>query len=168
MKLTTLERTITIIQFSLFLFIFFFTVDSLITTIRFWENPPYYGGQKVTNALLFRTYHFNILFSVISIFSSIGLLLQKRWGWVASIIVWFTSGITTIIMIVQLVLKKPYWDMTMTEIIFSSFLALFFFAIGCLLITTRFKEKYKLTSSTIKVIITVIVFLILDKLLIYR
>ena len=166
MKVTTLERTIAIIQFLLFLFILFFTVDSLITTIRFWENPPYYGGQKVTNALLFRTYHFNILFSVISIFSSIGLLLQKRWGWVASIIIWFTSSITTIILIVRLVLKKPYWDRI--EIIFSALLALFFFAIGCLLLTTRFKEKYKLTPSTIKVIITIIVILSLDKLLIYR
>lgn len=166
MKLTTLERTIAIIQFLLFLFILFFTVDSLITTIRFWENPSYQGGQKVTYALLFRSFHFFIIFSSLSILASIGLLLQKRWGWIASLIVWFTSSITTIIMIVRLVLKKQNWDRI--EIIFSAFLALFFFGIGCLLLTTRFKEKYKLTPNTLKVIITIIVMLTLNKLLIYR
>ncbi len=166
MKVTTLERLIATAQFLLATFILWFTIDSFKTMICFLEKPPYYGGQNVTNMLLFRTYHFDMLFSVISIVSSIGLVFQKKWGWISSIIVWFTYSIVTIISISRLALKKPNWDIS--EIGFWAFLPILFSVIGYLLITSRFKEKYKPSQNIFITIITVIIVLSLDKLLIHR
>jgi hypothetical protein len=166
MKITTLERIIAITQFLLTTFILWFVIDSFNTIISFCENPPYYGGQKVTNALLFRTYHFDALFSTISIISSVGLIQQKRWGWISSIIVWFTYSTTAIILILRLAIKKPNWDIS--EISFRGLLPIIFLIIGSLLVTRQFKEKYNPNQNTFILIITVIFIFSLDKLLIHR
>lgn len=166
MKITTLERIIAITQFLLAAFILWFVIDSFNTIISFWEKPPYYGGQKVTKALLFRTYHFDALFSTISIISSIGLILQKKWGWISSIIVWFTYSTTTIISILRLGMKKPNWHIS--EISFWGLLPIVFLIIGSLLVTKQFKEKYNPNQNTFIAIITVIIIFSLDKLLIHR
>lgn len=166
MKVTTLERLIATAQILLATFILWITIDSFNTIISFEEMPPYYGGQKVTKSLLFSTYHFDALFSTISIISSIGLILQKRWGWISSIIVWFTYSTIAVISVLRLVIKKTNWDIS--EISFLGLLPIIFLIIGSLLTTKQFKEKYNLNQNTLIVIITVIIIFSLDKLLIHR
>ena len=147
-------------------FILWFTIDSFKTIIRFRENPPYYGGQDVTTMLLFKTYHFDILFSIFVIVSSIGLVFQRKWGWITSIIVWFTYSIISIISIARLILKKPNWNIS--EISLWAIFPILFSLIGYLLISTRFKEKYEPNQKTFITIITIIIVFSLDKLLIHR
>lgn len=166
MKIHHLEKVIATFQFTIAAFILWFSIDSLSTTIKFWDQPAYYGGQKNSILVLFKIYHLHIIIGLLGLVSAIGLFFQKYWGWKFSTVTWNMFGIIIFISIMKLLAKK--YNYGLFEMSVGIIISISFLIVGIKLLSTKFREKYKPTSLQLKIILSIIIFLTFDKIFVNR
>ena len=119
-------------------------------------------------------FYFNSDFGLWSILGLLGfvggvlLLFNKKWGWLASIVIFFSYFVISSIISIKFLIEKnssnasdDFWSWLLIGMIISSFLFL-----GILLTHNRFRRKYSAKKESFFLVAFLVMVVVADKLLI--
>jgi len=120
--------------------------------------------EDISLPKLFKNYHFKLFLSLMTIFAGLTLIMNKRIGWIISIVTSFLYGITTILDAHKMKMETSY-NLNIYDLLTVFFVILFFTIFG-LLLSRQFRNKYNPTTKTWWIIVGLVILLLVDKLLI--
>ncbi|WP_425077881.1 hypothetical protein [Psychroserpens sp. S379A] len=125
------------------------------------------AGEEISILKVIKNYHYPFIVPILGIVSGTLLLFRKRIGWIGSVIISFTNGIVIAILLLKSFNNENLdEEMTNSEIIIFSLIALVFLIFGITLLNKSFREKYQPTKYTWSIISIIILMLCIDKILI--
>lgn len=160
------EKTIGGFQIIWGAFSLFVTIWGFINLYDIGVKYHILSWEKISILKMTKTYHFEVLLSILSIISGLLLIGNKKAGWELAIITSFVSAVTVIIILLSNYYKS-YMSLTYkTYSIIGNviFIALFFF-ISFFLLLKPFRIKYNPTKKTWWILAIIVCLLLLDKII---
>ncbi len=158
------EKTISVLQIIWGGLMLSLTIWSAKLLIDFGVEHLELTWENISLPKILKNYHFRLLLSLLTIFGGLTLMINKRIGWILSVVTSLLYGITTILAF-QKVKMDTSFKLDIYDLL-AGLIAILFFTIFGLLLTRQFRNKYKPTNKTWWIIVGLVILLLVDRLLI--